>query len=373
MRRTVIVSAALIVTGLAAGVVYGLMQPVGQAFSLPTNQQHGKAAPQYMIERGTLAPYDEYAYEVFSKKTLPALFDLVLPTKPPAGGKYNARVLYNLLDVRNYNYVEVTNRSVSLGRVENGIQIGVVSREVENPLSLGPQMVLQHRENRTAVIIGGEALARSYGAGFSGGKLAYGAIKGAKVFDLTKPRLLKADRDITFTDDFMRLNSEKDEKGANSTWKVVHGKWEVTAKTNVSLSANAFMYSGMTTGSPASVVTGKTLWNNYAFHVSCKPTGAKPVGIYFYWRDPDNYYLFRWGGRTEFLGGPAHFDGDAQSLRLELSDRLCPHLQKPRHCPPATRPAGDSPGLSFRLRHSPHDALLYVGDTAGGLCTYRPG
>jgi len=299
MRRALIASAALIATGLAAGVVYGLMQPVGQAFSLPINQQHGKTSPQYMIEPGTLAPYEDYDYAVFSKMTLPALFDLILLTKPPAGGKYNARVLYDFQDVRNYNYVEVTNRSVSLGRVENGIQMGVVSREARDPLRLGPKMVLQHRENRTAVIIGGEALVRSYGTSFAGGKLVYGAVKGGKVFDLANHRLLKADRDITFTDDFMRLNAEKDEKGANSTWEVVHGKWEVTAKRNVSLSANAFMYSGMTTGSPAVVVTGKRLWNNYAFHVSCKPIGAKPVGIYFYWRDPDNYYLFRWGGRTE--------------------------------------------------------------------------
>lgn len=283
MKRAVVLFAILLAIGVLSGALIGLRAPTNEI------------APRAM-RAGQPAEWEAYGYRTFYNKDVPEVYDLVLPSKPPARGGYHARVLYNFQPgAANYHYVEITSKSVSLGRVESGIELGAVTRSIEDPLRGKPEVVLHYRGDRVALVVGDEVLLRAYGEGFTGGHLVYGATEGGMVFDLAAARVLKADRDINFADDFMKGGTE----ASGSVWQAISGSWQLASVENVSLSSNAFWYVGVATGSPAASIAGNRYWSNYVYEVSCKPTGPHPIGIYFYWRDPDNYYLFRWGANTE--------------------------------------------------------------------------
>jgi hypothetical protein len=55
---------------------------------------------------------------------------------------------------------------------------------------------------------------------------------------------------------------------------------------------------GSSTGGkpPAAVVRGEWFWDDYRFTVNCRSVGKEDVGVLVYYRDQDNYMLFRWNG-----------------------------------------------------------------------------
>ena len=65
-------------------------------------------------------------------------------------------------------------------------------------------------------------------------------------------------------------------------------------------------------------ITGSLSWQDYTYRVRVLPTDLNGVGIIFGWRDPENYYLFRWGANA----GTAPGVGRQQIIRVAEGKRV---------------------------------------------------
>ena len=65
-------------------------------------------------------------------------------------------------------------------------------------------------------------------------------------------------------------------------------------------------------------ITGSLSWQDYTYCVRVLPTDLNGVGIIFGWRDPENYYLFRWGANA----GTAPGVGRQQIIRVAEGKRV---------------------------------------------------
>lgn len=82
----------------------------------------------------------------------------------------------------------------------------------------------------------------------------------------------------SFTDDFA-----VDRPG---TWQALQGHWSVR---------QGQLQGQSGTAPEATAVTGAADWNNLVFGADVEPAQAEGVGLYLYYHNPQNYYLFRWG------------------------------------------------------------------------------
>ena len=65
-------------------------------------------------------------------------------------------------------------------------------------------------------------------------------------------------------------------------------------------------------------ITGSPSWQDYTYRVRTLPTDLNGVGLIFGWRDPENYYLFRWGANA----GTAPGAGRQQLIRVAEGKRV---------------------------------------------------
>ncbi|MFH1708332.1 MAG: hypothetical protein ABIF71_10520 [Planctomycetota bacterium] len=87
-------------------------------------------------------------------------------------------------------------------------------------------------------------------------------------------------------DDFMRVEQELGD------WERTCGTWKIKSMVNPSMSANAFSLQGA--GADATVLAGRTDWNNYDFGISLNTAERTAVGIITAWTDSRNYTLALW-------------------------------------------------------------------------------
>jgi len=174
---------------------------------------------------------------------------------------------------------------VLLGEVRGGREHVIAAGKAEGSL-LGKALTLRRRGERVDVIGEGAMLLGAYLPAPADGRIALAARGGLRV---AAPRVQPIEP-VYFADDFMRVPEEKSE------WQIIAGEWQVSGKPNPLRSANPFNYFGR--GAPrAAAVIGRTFWSDYRFAVACGTGDADAVGIYFCYRDEENYHLFRWARR----------------------------------------------------------------------------
>ncbi|NOZ23219.1 MAG: hypothetical protein GXP25_19265 [Planctomycetes bacterium] len=212
-------------------------------------------------------------------------------------GNPHGRVVFNLQQPAetpsDYYFVDLRASGIEIGRVENGIEVHIGTRTQTGIGTGTPHKVVVKRRNASiAVLMDDTIVATAYDGTFMEGDVLLGAIGGSVAYEKPALQLIGS---RYFTDDFMK--AEEDKMG---DWMPVSGKWDVTSLDNPAWSSNAFTLKrekgekdGIIVASPFK----RSFWDNYSCEAAVKPLGAAPVGLVFYYRDPENYYLFKWGAR----------------------------------------------------------------------------
>ena len=218
-----------------------------------------------------------------------------------------ARVLFDFTDVNNHHYVEITPTSVQLVLVQNGV--GRVLERVEGrrfAVNEPLRVLVKRRELTIRVAIDDALSLEACDETFYSGKVGWAA-KGAA--EVSKPRVQPV-AEIYFADDFMRADEEK------GPWTELRGNWRVSALDHASMSANAFQFLAQGADESAAVA-GLAFWDDYSFEAAVRPQKAFPVGLYFYYRDENNYFRFEWS--AEESGKPG--SGTKQLVRVFHGER----------------------------------------------------
>ena len=185
----------------------------------------------------------------------------------------------NVQDDRNFYLISFSN-AVEIQQIENGLALPLVSAQMPAELPESYDVLVKRRSRSIVVSVNGVTTAEAYSGTFRQGAAA---VSGAS----PKNARVQQVGEIYFADDFMK-GAEKD-----SQWETVSGTWNVNTLPNSSLSSNAFFFTGRGAAHALST-TGYWFWDNYAFEAACKSEGEEDVGLCFYYRDPANYFLFRW-------------------------------------------------------------------------------
>jgi hypothetical protein len=198
-----------------------------------------------------------------------------------------ARVVFDFTDAKNHHYVEFTPHSASIVVMQDGI--GRVIESVDHlvfPVATPMHVSIQRRELAIRVIVDDVLAVSAFDETFHLGQVGYASLEGAA--DVSKPRL-QAIGDIYFADDFMRDDKEK------GPWTELCGNWHVNALEHASMSANAFQYNvTIDKDAEGTAVAGYPFWNDYSFQAAVKPQKKGAVGLYFYYRDENNFFRFDW-------------------------------------------------------------------------------
>jgi len=203
----------------------------------------------------------------------------------------HARTLFNLQDNQRYYYVDFNEEGIQIGRVEGGLELPMGVRwKWETIPYEGANILIKRKESRIAVAVDNAIRLVTYDDTFTGGDIACGAVDNSASF---KEFRIQPVGEIYFSEDFMRAEYDQ------GPWEVVSGSWRVNAIQTPSLSSNAFYFIGSSKEkNRATCVAGQWFWDDYTVAVSCKPLDSAPVGLYFYYTNPDNYFLLRWGARN---------------------------------------------------------------------------
>ncbi|HUV39753.1 MAG TPA: hypothetical protein VMY39_09080, partial [Planctomycetota bacterium] len=232
---------------------------------------------------------------VYTPKAAPKMrtFNLNCDVTLP-GRESRARLYFDFQDIRNHHYVDFTSDAVEIVAVRGDAAgdappVGrVLSRVRHLSLPVGEPLHVSIKRRKLAirVVIDDGVVAEAYDETCQGGQAGYASLPDDAAFEnLT----VQSVADVYFADDFMRTDEEK------GVWTELRGNWQVSSLTHPSMSANAFQYAARTGGdSEGAVVTGHPFWDDYAFEVSVKPQREAPFGLYFYYRDENNYFRFEW-------------------------------------------------------------------------------
>jgi len=232
-------------------------------------------------------------------------FDLAseITLKRPDGA---ARIVFDFTDVSNHHYVEFTPQAIQIVVMQDGIgRVLETAEKLSLPVAKPMHVTVKRRELAIRVLVDDVLAAEASDETFHGGKVGYASVEGSA--EVTKPRV-QAVGDIYFADDFMRSEKEK------GPWTELRGNWHINALEYASMSANAFQYyvsvdkeeSGEKTPAEkkeGTAVTGYPFWDDYSFEAAVKPQKRAPVGLYFYYRDENNYFRFDWYPQDENVTG----------------------------------------------------------------------
>ena len=277
--RIAAAAVASVACGLAAAAVFRVLQPP------PAGERPALAG----------AEWEAYGYRVV-RETHHRQFNVRGRLGRVPGKTAAARLLFCQQDSANYYFVEFTDRETWIGKVQLGMEAPIGAR---GGSAMGPdtsrEVIVKRRDLAIKVYVDGAPVATALDDTFSAGGVLLGQPVGSGSADAFR---VQSVGDIVFGDDFMRAAT------AEGQWSAPSGKWEVATLKNPGLSSNAFSFVGRATADgPAVAVTGHWFWDDYAFQISCQPTGSKTIGVLAYYRGPDDYYAFRWSAAAE--GGRA--------------------------------------------------------------------
>ena len=283
MRRLLIV---IVVLGAAAGVV----SVVYSRRPLPPPSRRGVVlGPAHGRHKAPWEPYGFQCRDAPRRRR----YNLPVIIKVDGHPEPNVRLLLDMRDPANYYFVEFTRASTRIGKVESGLEADIGIRSARG-LALGAEnkAVVKRRYDAIAVVLNDSVVARAEDEAFHGGQVGAGVLDGSATVRFGTPQPCDP---ISFGDDFMKGASE----GAG--WATAAGSWKVAEIRNPSLSSNAFYYIGTALGGdpPAVSVRGQWFWDDYRLRVACASLGKEDVGVLFYYRDEDNYCLFRWNGADQ--------------------------------------------------------------------------
>jgi len=208
-----------------------------------------------------------------------------------------ARIFFNFHDLKNHHYVDLRPDRLEIVVVQGEDGIGRVLETVEGlslPVGKPFRVTVKRRELAVRVVVDEKVIGEAWDETFHSGKVGYASLDDDATFaDMT----LQSVGEIYFADDFMRTSDEK------GVWTELRGKWKVYAQTHASMSANAFQYAARTSSrkkddppetAEGAAVTGYPFWDDYSFEVAANPQRPTPFGLYFYYRDENNYFRFEW-------------------------------------------------------------------------------
>ena len=251
------------------GIPFGFYLKAPESKSLAAAQETSPAPP----------PPSVSAFASIHNK-LPDEYNILLPVTRPLG-KFS--VVLNLQDKGNFYLVEF-GQDVRIAKVENGLVLPLAAAAMPANLPPAYDIVIKRRSRELTIGMSGTIAVQAFDASFAKGQAMVSRL------DCLKSDEIKVQRvgEIYFADDFMK-GVEKE-----SPWTVIAGSWQVNTLQNSSLSSNAFFYTSRADAAAALSIAGYWFWDNYAFEASCKGEGAEDIGLCFYFRDAENYYLFRW-------------------------------------------------------------------------------
>ena len=312
-------------------IVFTVAFAVGSAVSM---QKRARQSAPFVFRRANWESYEYQLRPIGSAQHFDLRFGFKALARPMA-----FRAVVNCQDPENYYYVEVNEGDVRLGKVEEEFDLRIGS---QNRLDAADgrkhEMVIKRRDGALTVVVDGQIAAEAFDDAFSGGSIGLGRLNRSARFSGVR---LQPVGDVFFTDDFMRAETDP------GLWEPGVGKWRIASLDNPSLSSNAFLYVGRATSDgPAQSIAGSWFWDNYRAEVACQPGSAACFGLYFCYQDPDNHFLWKWGG-----------DSDAAKMQvLRVADG--------RATPLAERDGGFQVGQWYRLRCHVQDGYveLFVDD-----------
>ena len=276
----------LVLLAVAAGIVVAVYPksptPPGSRPPVTVGPAHGRQK----------APWDPYGYQCREaprrrRYNLPVIIGVNGHSDP------NVRLLLDLQDPANYYFVELTQDATRIGKVESGLEATIGTQTTRGLLlDAENKAVVKRRHDSIAVVLNDQVVARAEGEAFHGGQVGAGVLDGSATVRFGTPQPCDP---IYLGDDFMKA------AGEGQMWATVSGSWKIAELRNPSLSSNAFYYIGQRFGSdpPAASVRGQWFWDDYRLRVACASFGREDVGIFFYYRDADNCYLFRWNAEKQ--------------------------------------------------------------------------
>ncbi|MFW6164159.1 MAG: hypothetical protein ACODAJ_15435, partial [Planctomycetota bacterium] len=280
MKKLLLVLAVLAIAVMALAVLYP-RDPV----SAPTRRS-SVARPTGAREK---APWEPYAYQCRQAPTrrrynLPVIITTTGHPEP------TVRLLLDVQDPANYYFVELTGEGTRIGKVESGLETPLGTH---SPVGLRPEdehhVVVKRRHAGIVAVLNDRVAARATDETFHGGQVGAGVLEESAIVRFGTPQPCDP---VYVTEGFMKVSSE------GGQWASVRGSWQIAEIRNPSLSSNAFYYIGRAASdaAPAVSVRGHPFWDDYRLRVACASRGSQDVGIFFYYRDPNNYWLFRWTG-----------------------------------------------------------------------------
>lgn len=179
-----------------------------------------------------------------------------------------------------YHYaVEFTSTRVSLVSVERGRRRALGRAPVDRGAAKIP-FVLKERGDKLSLFLPGEARLQ-----VQTDRLWKGLV-GVRGEALTDCRLQPL-APIYFSDDFMRTADRKGD------WETITGTWKINSERKPETSANPFTFVAVP-APQALAVAGYGFWDTYRVRADVRPGAAGgAVGMVCYYRDENNYWLFR--------------------------------------------------------------------------------
>jgi len=200
-----------------------------------------------------------------------------------AGKPFDARIIFDCVDNRNYGFVQLTEKHLWVGKAELGLERMIGAKRV--PYSPAESILIRKWQREVAVFSGRRLLLGTpYVGAATKGNIGFGLKAGKLSVASFRPQRLER---ISFTDDFMAADEEA------AAWDTLSGTWGIKTIKNPLRSANAFQFVGTGKGKPALAVTGHSFWHDYTFTAACRPMGSGAMGLVFYY-DETGHYLFRW-------------------------------------------------------------------------------
>ncbi|MBM4034223.1 MAG: hypothetical protein FJ291_20945, partial [Planctomycetes bacterium] len=283
----------------------------------------GGATQGRVVTRAAWEPYDYQLREGPRERS----YNVTAIVTVPEGASPNVRFVLDLQDRSNYYFVEMTDARARVAKVVLGSETDI---GIGKPVGLKPgnnRVVLKRRHDSIEAILNDAVVARAEDEEFRGGSIGAGVLEGSASLKVGNAQ--KCDP-IYLADDFMRTATEV------GGWKTMSGTFQAAVIRNPSLSSNAFYYIGSAAGNqPGTAVGGEWFWDNYRFRTAAMSSAADDVGICFYYRDQNNYYLFRWNADKQPAGTKA---------RKQLVKRQHGH-----EALLAEAPGGYQPGVWFQL------------------------
>ncbi len=262
-----------------------------------------------------------------------------------------AELAFNYQDDRNYYSLKLTPRGARFAKVLNGKATPLGTWAKIGPLKPDDeqQFTLQRGVWRMWCVLGTQVVARAWDEQFANGKVGYRADQG-EWSDVALQNIERSQ--IHFSDNHMRKASSL------GSWEVVAGSWktksleeEDAGKRKAELSANAFSLMARTEDKALTVTSNSYwFWSDYQCQTAVYSHDNGPVGIVFYYQDPDNYLLFRWTSR---VAPPP--DGNRAQI-VEVVDGASTVL--------AEKPGGFLPLQWYTIRAAVADGIVrcYVDD-----------